>query len=236
MAHIDVQSDAGWCLWFVQEVFGVSHLYRSAYEAYLDTKYRNTSRTMPNFAVPVWFSHWGTYGTPPTYGNWGHVVAWIPERGQFLSSPGSGYGQQWFNSIGEIESFFNSTYLGWSLDISGTIIGGASMTTRADLDAIYLYGPLKRNRLGGEGEDVYLGKAAAFVLADHANSNEYKNRMAAEKAIIDSLNSQISALKDQIANTPAPSTPPPTTTPTALDQETNAIVKRIEAKLTAIFK
>jgi nucleoid-associated protein YgaU len=59
----------------------------------------------------------GTYGNPPTYKNWGHVVAWIPGAG-FLSSPGQGYGQQWFGSIEEIERYFRCTFVGWSEDIN----------------------------------------------------------------------------------------------------------------------
>jgi hypothetical protein len=47
-----------------------------------------------------------------------------------------------------------------------------------DLNHIYQYGPLARTRAAGEGENVYLGKTAAFVIADHRNSTEGKNRAA----------------------------------------------------------
>lgn len=57
--------------------------------------------------------------------------------------------------------------------------GGTMATTgitAQDLDAIYLYGPLGRKRGAHEGEDVYLGKSVSFVLTDHYNSKEAKEK------------------------------------------------------------
>jgi hypothetical protein len=71
--------------------------------------------------VPAWFSHYGTYGNPPSYENWGHVVAYVPGSG-FLSSPGAGYGSQWFNTIEDVERYFNASYVGYSLDINTLIV------------------------------------------------------------------------------------------------------------------
>jgi len=111
-----ITSDAGWCLWFVQEVYHVPHLYRSAWEAYIATTLKHPERIMPDASVPVFFEHWGTYGNPPTYGNWGHVVAYIPGLG-YLSAPGVGDGQKVLETLEAVEECFNCKYVGWSEDL-----------------------------------------------------------------------------------------------------------------------
>lgn len=115
-----VSDGAGWCLRFTQTVWGAPVDYDSAWEAWEATQYKHsTGEALPDDAACiVWFSHYGTYGTPPTYANWGHVVTWVPGTG-FLSSPGKGYGQKWFSSTTEIERYFRATYVGWSEDING---------------------------------------------------------------------------------------------------------------------
>lgn len=67
---------------------------------------------------------------------------------------------------------------------------GVMGVSRTDLDAIYQHGPLGRKRGSREGEDVYLGKTAAFVLNDHYKSGEAKRKReaeAAQKKLIDQL-------------------------------------------------
>lgn len=116
--------DTGMCLRFVQKVFGSQNpiYYNSAWEAWLNAEQKSYERNLPSdAAVPVYFSHYGTYGDPPRYGNWGHVVAWIPGRG-YLSSPAGGYGQQWFSTIEEIERTFNARFVGWALDVGGLYV------------------------------------------------------------------------------------------------------------------
>lgn len=114
-----VTDGAGWCLRFTQSVWGAPARYNSAWDAWEATQYKHsTAESLPDVAVIVWFSHFGTYGEPPTYDNWGHVVSYIPGRG-FLSSPSVGVGQKWLATIEEVEQFFNSKYVGWSEDING---------------------------------------------------------------------------------------------------------------------
>lgn len=109
---------AGMCLRFAQKVFSTKpYGYESAWLAWEATAVKHYDRNLPNVATPVWFSHMGTYGEPAVYKNWGHVASWIPGAG-FLSSPGSGEGQQMFGSIEEIERYFRCTYVGWSEDIN----------------------------------------------------------------------------------------------------------------------
>jgi hypothetical protein len=114
-----VSDNAGLCLRFVQSVYDAPVKYASAWDAWRATSLKHESRDLPPVSIPVWFSHYATYGTPPTYANWGHVVAWFPERGQFLSSPGQGYGHEWLDSIEAVERRFQSTFVGWSEDING---------------------------------------------------------------------------------------------------------------------
>lgn len=116
-----VEDYAGFCLRFTQSVFGAPAKYRSAWDAWKAATGKHENRLFPDAAVPVWFSHFGSYGEPPIYDNWGHVVAWIPGRG-FLSSPlgklGT-YGQSWFGTLEEVERAFNAKFVGWSENING---------------------------------------------------------------------------------------------------------------------
>lgn len=116
--NTSVTDGAGWCLRFTQSVWGAPARYNSAWDAWNATEYKHYNREMPTESVIVWFSHYGSYGTPPSYANWGHVVSYISGRG-FLSSPGSGVGQKWLATIEEVERVFNAKFVGWTEDING---------------------------------------------------------------------------------------------------------------------
>lgn len=127
--NTSVTDGAGWCLRFTQSVYGTAAMHESAWKAWLATKHKHTG-ALPNLSVPVWFSHYGTYGYPARYDNWGHVVAYVPGKG-FLSSPaflrpGQTRSQQWFPSIAAVEQAFNAKYVGWSEDLNGTRIVNAA--------------------------------------------------------------------------------------------------------------
>lgn len=115
-----VQDQAGWCLRFVQSVFSAPVRHPSAWAAWEATTLKHYDRDLPGAATAVWFSHIGNYDGEGNK-NWGHVVAHIPGQG-FLSSPGNGYGQQWFSSIDQIERYFRCTYVGWSEDLNGATL------------------------------------------------------------------------------------------------------------------
>jgi hypothetical protein len=133
--NLNVQAKAGWCLWYVQEALGVPHLYKSAWEAYQHTT-RKRGGTAPNGGI-IWFEHWGTYGTPPTYGNWGHVV--FKWNNKFYSSPAKGFGFDTYGTVQQIEKVYNSKYIGWSEDISGVnIIERINMPTEKDVREYFL--------------------------------------------------------------------------------------------------
>jgi hypothetical protein len=112
-----VSDNAGMCLRFVQSVYGAPVKYASAWDAWNATTLKHLDRDLPPVSVPVWFSHYGTY--QGVYANWGHVVAYFADRGQFLSSPPNGYGNAWLNSIEAVERMFNSRFVGWSEDLNG---------------------------------------------------------------------------------------------------------------------
>lgn len=113
--RLDLKVAPGWCLKFVQDSFGAPVMHATATIAANATRYRNTSRVMPNVAVPVWFWHYGTYGG--VSGEYGHVVIWVPGRG-FLSSPVSGFGSLWLSSIEAVERTFLAKYRFWSQDVN----------------------------------------------------------------------------------------------------------------------
>ena len=120
--NLGIQDNPGMCLRFVQSVYGAPVAYPSARAAYDATGQQYDSRSMPNASVPVWFSWIGDLGDGQGAVDWGHVAAWIPERGQFLSSPltwAQGYGQSWVNSLEEIESILGARYLGFTADLNG---------------------------------------------------------------------------------------------------------------------
>lgn len=113
-----VQAWAGSCLVLVQLVFGITPQYASAWKAWLGQTGKHTRNMPTNVAVVVWMSHWGRYGFPAFWDNWGHVIVWIPGKG-YLSSPGSGYGQQWFPNIAAVERYFGAKYVGWTTHLHG---------------------------------------------------------------------------------------------------------------------
>jgi hypothetical protein len=113
--NLSASRPAGWCLAFAQDVYGAPVRYRSAWDAWEaipDKKFGG----LPDVSVCVWMSHWGTY--QGEYANWGHVVAYVPSKG-FLSSPARGVGQQWFDTIEQVERTFNAKYVGWSESLNG---------------------------------------------------------------------------------------------------------------------
>lgn len=113
------QDGAGWCLRYAQSFFGAPVRYNSAWEAWQHTRYRHgPGDPLPPVPVLLWFEHWGSYGSPPSYGNWGHVAIHCPGDAIY-SSPGVGYGYERFANIQQVEARFNAKYVGWSEDING---------------------------------------------------------------------------------------------------------------------
>lgn len=121
--------------------------------------------------------------------------------------------------------------------------GNNSKMDDKDLDYIYKYGPLHRTRNSkkNEGEDVYKGQSAAFVIADHARSAEYKKRQAARKkteqeaARVPGLESKIRQLNDEVKKLKSqPGTPVDTTNEDI--KYIRSAVDWIKDKLKGVFK
>lgn len=121
--NIHAEDATGMCLRFTQRVYWDRnpYFYASAWEAWVNAKHKRYGALPEDVAVPVYFEHWGTYGSPPQYANWGHIAVRFPGGG-VLSSPAYGYGQQWFPSIAAVEQAFNARYVGWAYDVGGLMV------------------------------------------------------------------------------------------------------------------
>lgn len=120
------QDQAGFCLRFQQRVFpGSPAVYYPTARAAWDNAVQHAGEYPDNTAiVPISYSWVGTING--LYQDWGHAAVFFPGRG-VLSSPGSGYGQQWFGSIDELARRWGLTYLGWSEDVGGfRVVEGSS--------------------------------------------------------------------------------------------------------------
>lgn len=117
--RLGTQDATGMCLRFAQSFFGAPVAHPSAWVAWQHQQHRHgPAEPLPPVPVPIWFSHYGTYGSPPTYGNWGHVAIHVPGDAIY-TSPAGGFGQGRYATIAQIERAFNATYVGWSEDING---------------------------------------------------------------------------------------------------------------------
>ena len=116
----------GWCLGYVNAAFGVAPHAYTAWRSWEIAQKKHTDRNFPtNVYFPVWFQHFGSYNG--VYQNWGHVAIYYVRSDtgemQIWSSPitHKPFADTW-NSIGEVERYYSSTFVGWSEDINGTQI------------------------------------------------------------------------------------------------------------------
>lgn len=176
--RLGTRDGVGWCLRFAQSVYGLTgapYWHESAWKAWLATEYKHTG-PLPDRSVPVWFSHWGTYGSPARYDNWGHVVAYVPGRG-FLSSPawlkpGTTAGQGWYSSTAEVEAAFGAKYVGWSEDLNGhRIINYAGIP-----------GTIKESRMSAESYANHLLHKTFFKDGDSVGKSIVKAKESAARA------------------------------------------------------
>jgi hypothetical protein len=119
--NLEASSNPGWCLAFVQKVFGAPIAHNSATEAWNATTAKHQDRNLPNVSVPVWFSWYGDLNDGQGIVDWGHVCAYIPGHG-LLSSPknwSDGPGHAWYTSIEDVENFLGAKFVGWSEDLNG---------------------------------------------------------------------------------------------------------------------
>ena len=115
-----VTDGPGWCLRYAQSFFGAPAFNPSAWSAWnYATHKHGPNEPLPDVPCLLWFSHWGTYGSPAYYDNWGHVTPYVPGDAIYSSPAGSYWGFDRYSTIAEVERVYNSKYVGWSEDING---------------------------------------------------------------------------------------------------------------------
>lgn len=131
--RLGTQDGPGWCLRFTQAVFGAPVRYQSARTAWEGQQHRHPGEAPPRgVAVPIWLDHYGTYGTPPSYGNWGHTAVSLGD-GRVLTSPmyQRQGGQAIYPSIEAMQRDLGGTprYLGWSESMNGLRVATPTAST-----------------------------------------------------------------------------------------------------------
>jgi len=186
---LTIQGMAGWCLSMTKSVFRAPAGYATAYKSWLAAKHKHETRELPNVAVPLYFS----WIDPSDGENVGHIVAWIPGKG-FLSSPGKGYGQQWFQSIVAVEKYFRCKFLGWTEDINGKRVA------QWVADAVPAPKPVvaPRPNTGQGGDFKVVKELSGYVSAsDAANRSGSNSRVpAGDYKIFNQANGMVNVTRD----------------------------------------
>jgi hypothetical protein len=115
-ADYNTVDQAGMCARFTWKAFGCNsiHNYSTAREAWDGSEYKHSDALPAGVDVPIYFS-WVWPGTGVDFGH----AAVATADGRVLSSPGQGYGQQWFASVDDCARYFGAIYLGWTEDMAG---------------------------------------------------------------------------------------------------------------------
>ncbi len=182
--RLGTQDATGMCLRFAQSFFGAPVRYASAWEAWqhVQGKY-SPSDPLPDVPVLLWFEHWGTYGSPPTYGNWGHVAAYVPGDAIY-TSPAGGYGQGKYATIPQIEAAFNCRYVGWSTDINGLLVAGWTAPKPIVEDDMYENADRDRDKIT---YDRLVNMEKLLISHDKRDQITYKRLVNMEGALIRTL-------------------------------------------------
>ena len=168
------QDQAGFCLRFQQRVFPGSPVtyYPTARTAWDNSVQHAGEYPDGSAIVPISYSWVGTING--VYQDWGHAAVFFPGRG-VLSSPGSGYGQQWFGSIDELAQRWGLTYLGWSEDVGGfRVVDYVDAPAPAPAPSETTYTVVPGNTLWGISEMFY-GTGTRYPEIAAANGIENPN-------------------------------------------------------------
>lgn len=111
--NLAITGKIGFCLNYARQVFGAPPKYLYAWLGWKGSAYKHPTRTMPNVAVPLWFSY-VRFGI-----NMGHVVVYVPGKGFYSSPWKQGTTHAVLPSIAEVERIYGVSYVGWSEDING---------------------------------------------------------------------------------------------------------------------
>lgn len=196
--RLGTEDDPGMCLRFSQSFFGAPVRYRSAWEAWQNQTYRHpVTDPLPNVPVLLWYSHWGTYGDPLSYENWGHVTPYVPGDAIYSSpdNPWAGWSQSRFSTIAEVERAFNCKYVGWSEDINGLRVAenlGAPPTPPSDQETkrknksmfIVYYGNAAPKDPKFTGRWAVTGSKYWLPLSTQAAVNNIANQLGIKNAFV----------------------------------------------------
>lgn len=119
--NLEISEKAGMCLSYARRAFGAPVVEKTAWQGWENAKGRHADRNFPaGAAVPVWFDWWGQLPGDQQKYQYGHVAVRAAD-GRIWSSPLSGTGRAWFNSVDDLVRAFGGgmRYVGWSRDISG---------------------------------------------------------------------------------------------------------------------
>lgn len=150
----------GYCLKYAREVFGVASKYATAWDGWVNAKFKHQDQNFPNVAVPIWFSY------PPGGTSPGHVAVRLG-NGQIYSSPyQSNTTHAVLNSIAEVEQHYRAKYVGWSEDINDVkvIDLGADMTLDQAKELVKQIGIISGD--ANVSKDSWITDQANHVVAD----------------------------------------------------------------------
>lgn len=174
--NLSTTGKVGLCLAYARQVFGVGAVYPTAWQGWLNVKYRHTDAIPGDVAVPLWFS--GAGGA-------GHVAIHVPGKGIYSSPYKSGQAYAVLSSIAEIERIYKVKYVGWSEDINNVrVVTQEEIMNNGDVVNIY------RTLLGRDpdpgGLATWVGKPWHDVFYAITASQEYASRQqSAAKTISD---------------------------------------------------
>jgi len=197
---------AGLCHKYSRLVFGIGRLYDPSWQNWLNLKYKHEDRNFPNASVPVWFEWWGKLPGDKEKKLYGHTAV-RDKSGTVYSSPLSGEGNAWFNSVDDlIKAFGNGMkYVGWSEDINNVrVVQETTMTIKDREQAKALYTAiLHRNadKVSNAEADGLIGKDIFDIINKWLPSPEWQNVNGMLYSLYPEAQKKIKDLEGQVGKT-----------------------------------
>ena len=194
-ANVEINETAGLCLQFARRVFGLKAVEPTAHAAILNLKYLHKDRNFPaGVSFPVWFEWWGQLPGDTKKIQYDHAAV-MHADGKVWSSPLSGRGRAWFNSVDDLVRAFGGgmKYIGWSEDISGTRVIDAEGDKRMKEDTVR-YAIL--GVTGGQPMSNYEQEVRYWIGRDEVEFGRYLYGLGDQYAL--ALRKQVKKLEDKI--------------------------------------
>lgn len=183
--NIEIVEEAGYCLQYARRVFGAPAVEETAHVAWNNAKHKHHDRNFPQgVSFPVWFDWTGDIG----YGRhkYDHVAVYHTD-GKVWSSPLTGRGRAWFESVDDLVRAFGGgmKYKGWSEDISGVkVIGEDDIMDARMTDNVWL--GLFGEHIPKDKQNYWVGKKMDDMITTERASAKWKARNSAAKGLMDS--------------------------------------------------